>query len=112
MLAGIVAPGGNRLTFPPTTVGINVAAHIAGLTTMGPTTSRLGGNVSKNVTPVIATLLLGFLMVMVIVEIPPTGTCFGVKSLVITGGAITVSILEAGRPVPPSIEEIGPVTLL
>ena len=110
--AGIVAPGGSRFTFPGVTVTRPGAPHPGGVIVTALVTSRFAGRASKNVIPFRVAVLLGFLMVIVNVDVPATGTCFGEKSFVMMGGARTVKILDAGRPVPPSTDVIGLVTLL
>ena len=51
------------------------------------------------------------MMVIVIVDVPPTGTTLGAKALVITGGPMTVNVFDAPSPGPLSMELIGPVIL-
>ena len=52
-------------------------------------------------------------MVMVIVEVPPTGmpAALEPKALVIVGGATTVRVALAVPPVPPLVELTAPVVL-
>jgi len=73
------------------------------------------GKVSLTVTPVRVTVLAaGLVMVMVIVEVPPTGMPVAPepKALVIVGGATTVRTALAVPPVPSFVELTVPVVLL
>jgi hypothetical protein len=72
------------------------------------------GKVSLTVTPVCAAVLAaGFVMVMVIVEVPFTGIPVAdePKAFVIVGGATTVRVALAVVPVPPLVELTVPVVL-
>jgi hypothetical protein len=59
------------------------------------------GMVSLTAMPFIMPLLVaGFVIVIVRVDVPPTGTEVGVKDFVMVGGAVTVKVAEAVPPVP------------
>src|SRR5271169_3534773 len=71
-----------------------------------------GGRVSLTATPDSATLFAGFVMVMVIVEVPvPTAMLADPNDLVMVGAASTARVALAVVPVPPLVELTLPVTL-
>src|SRR5271157_945125 len=70
------------------------------------------GKLSVNATPLRATLELGFVILSVKVLVPPSGIELGLKPLEIDGGAITVRLADAVRPVPPLVEATAPVVLV
>ena len=75
-------------------------------------TSIPGGKASLTATPFTpAGLASGLVMMIVRVEVPPTCTPVGENDLAIVGGAKTLSVPDAVRPVPPSVEETLPVVL-
>jgi hypothetical protein len=78
-----------------------------------PATTTPEGNVSLTATPASATVLAaGLVIVRVRVEVPPTAMVDGANPLVIVGGAATVKVFEAVRPVPPFVELTAPVVLV
>lgn len=72
------------------------------------------GNVSVKPRPVRdAVLLLGLVIVMVRVEVPPGKVMVGwVNVFVAVGGPSTFNVAEAVRPVPPLVELTLPVVLV
>jgi hypothetical protein len=77
-----------------------------GVATTSPT-----GKVSLNAIPP-SGARFGFVIVKLKAVIPFTAMLVGEKFFVITGGANTTIVAEAVDPVPPSVEEIGPVVLV
>lgn len=74
-------------------------------------TTTPAGRESLKATAVSATVEFGLAMVKVSVEVPFTGTLAGAKLLLMTGGATTVMLAEAVRPVPPWVEVMALVVL-
>lgn len=70
------------------------------------------GSASANPTPVKVAPAFGFVIVNVIVLVPPTKIEFGEKTLLIVGGAITVKLAVAVLPFPPFDEVTVPVVLV
>ena len=63
-------------------------------------------------TPVSATVLAaGLVTVKVSVVVPFSGMEIGLNAFAITGGATTMTLAEAVKPVPPSVEVTAPVVL-
>lgn len=88
------------VSVPPQTVAVALA-------TVSPV-----GRVSVNATPVSgSTLAAGLVMVKVSEVVPFTLIDEGLKTLAMDGGASTLMLAEAVPPVPPSVEDTGPVVL-
>jgi hypothetical protein len=84
-----------------------VVAPFAGVALM-----RFAGYVSVKATPVIATALLLF-KVMVIVEFVPGATVFGAKALIAVGRALTVRFADAAAVFDPAlVVEIPPIGMV
>ena len=69
------------------------------------------GRLSVKATPLRALKVFGLVTVKLNVLLPFSGTLFGLKDLLIVGGATTVSVSDAVPPVPPSVELTVPVVL-
>src|SRR5581483_10069462 len=74
-------------------------------------TDRPAGNVSVNPTPVSVVDPLGLVMLKVQPVVEPTVILVGLKDVVMTGGATTVTLAEAVPPVPPFEDVTWPVVL-
>jgi hypothetical protein len=99
-----------RLVAPP--AGANVAPQVLPIFGVA-ATCMPAGNASVTAIPFIAPVLVaGLVKVSVRVEVPPTAIGVGAKALAIVGGAVTVKIAEAVKPVPPFVELTVPVVLL
>jgi hypothetical protein len=70
------------------------------------------GSTSVKLTPLSVVELLELLIPKVRVDVPPTGTEFGLNDLVIEGGAMTVILAVAVLPVPPLADVTLPVVFV
>ena len=100
----------SEILFPPA-FATRTPPHVV-LAPLGVLINSPAGSRSLNPTPVSGTGFNSvFERVMVKMEDPPTRTDGGEKVLIRLGGAMTVKLAEALVPVPPGIEETGPVML-
>jgi len=75
-------------------------------------TKTPAGRVSVNPMPVSGMLLFGLVIRNVSVLLLFTGMLVGLKDLTMLGGAATISVAEAVRPVPPLVELTAPVVFV
>jgi hypothetical protein len=108
LLAATVPPV--RATIKDPAVAVAVPPHVL-VRLLGVATTRFTGKSSVKATPCSATVALGLVIVIVSVEMPFERIEVGLKALAILGGATTVMVAVAGRPVPPSFEVMAVVEL-
>jgi len=100
-LGAIVPP--DKLIVPPPATAVAVPPQVL-LKPLGEATVSPGGSGSEKETPSAATVVFGFVMVKVKVEVPLSGIVVGLNALLIDGGATTVRLALDVLPVPPFVE--------
>ena len=106
MFTAIVAPANEML---PGFVVVSVPPHTV---VEEFATVMLAGRVSLNATPVSATEFpAGFVIVKVSDEVAFNAISDPLKAFAMEGGPTTATLAEAVPPVPPSVEDTGPVVL-